>query len=309
MLAKHYYQAVNAWVVFFAPANDPDIAYYNEFMKYLGDKQRAAVVKLDERNTLFLVPPSDFSEKVLKVPGKLSISGVVLRLDPPGSSYDSLPQNEKRETPFSSFQNDSVYQMPISPSSTYLPAGPEYARNSQPVIRNVTQQTAGQPCSSFPRPMQDAAHSSYTPDVVPTVPLNGSGKWAPVSENPSSGLPSRQLAELASAFLGQQGQLTGVSSTEEYRPSGNVNQAGYSYKSQENYGFPGEEVSPEFQFQQLQQQQQQQQQGIAAQAVAMANQQFQNTEQDDEADPQKRLQATLQLAAALLQQIQQSKGT
>ncbi|KAL8510667.1 hypothetical protein ACS0TY_017476 [Phlomoides rotata] len=311
MLAKHYYQAANAWVVFFAPANDPDIAYYNEFMKYLGDKQRAAVVKLDERNTLFLVPPSDFCEKVLKVPGKLSISGVVLRLDPPGSSYASLPQNENRETPFTSFQHDSVYQTSISPSGPYLPAGPEYAHNSQPVIRNVTQQTAGQPYSSFPRPMQEAAHSSYTPDVVSSVPLNGNGKWAPVSENPSSGLSSRQLAQLASSLLGQQGQQSGVSSAEEYRPSGNVNQPGYSYKNPENYGFPGEQVSPEFQtpqFQQLQQQQQQQQ-GIAAQAVAMANQQFQNTEQDEEADPQKRLQATLQLAAALLQQIQQGKGT
>lgn len=293
MLAKHHYQAASAWVVFFAPANDPDIAYYNEFMKYLGDKQRAAVVKLDERNTLFLVPPSDFSEKVLKVPGKLSISGVVLRLDPPPSSY------ENRETPFTSFQNDSVYQQtPISPSGPYLPAGPEYTRNPPPSIRNVTQQTSNlSPFPSFPRPMQEAAHSSYTPDVVSTVPLSGNSTWGPVSGNPSSGLSSRQLAELASSLLGQQGQSVGVSSTEEYRPSGNVNQGGYPYKSQENYGFQGEQASAEFQ------------QGEAAQAVAMANQQFQNTEQDDEADPQKRLQATLQLAAALLQQIQQGKGT
>ncbi|KAG6420743.1 hypothetical protein SASPL_117281 [Salvia splendens] len=124
MLAKHYYQAASASAAFFAPANDPDISYYNEFMSYLGEKQRAAVVKLDERNTLFLVPPSEFSEKVLKLPGKVCISGVVLRLDPPGSSHGFLPPNENRETPFNSFQNDSVYQNSVSPLGPYLPPPP-----------------------------------------------------------------------------------------------------------------------------------------------------------------------------------------
>lgn len=76
MLANHYYQSSQAWVVFFVPGSDADIVFYNEFMHYLEEKQRAAVSKLDDTTTLFLVPPSDFSEKVLKVPGKLSISGL-----------------------------------------------------------------------------------------------------------------------------------------------------------------------------------------------------------------------------------------
>ncbi|EPS65672.1 hypothetical protein M569_09103, partial [Genlisea aurea] len=100
MLAKHYYQATSAWVVFFVPANDPDIVYYNEFMTYLGEKHRAAVAKLDDRTTLFLVPPSEFSEKVLKVPGKLSISGVVLRLDPSGTGGAGYGLSEAREMSF-----------------------------------------------------------------------------------------------------------------------------------------------------------------------------------------------------------------
>lgn len=391
MLAKHYYQAASAWVVFFVPANDPDIPYYNEFMNYLGEKQRAAVVKLDERSTLFLVPPSEFSEKVLKVPGKLSISGVVLRLDPPGSSYGSIPQNENRETSFTSFQSDLAYQKPISPSGPYMPTPPfpnyekpgitaapipgnlssgavpttfagtahsisnmqsvnaqghDYARkpapganwsphdlqNSNPMIRNVTSQTSNpsmgsmaHPYSAIPRPMQEATHSNYTPDIS-GIPLSGNGRWA-VPENPPipsstsvASLPPEQLAQLASSLLGQQGQLSGVSSTGEYKPSGNVNQTGYSLKMSQNYGLPSDQVSSEFppsqfgQVQQLQQQQQPPPNFVAsqgeAQAVAQANQQFQNAEQEDaEADPQKRLQATLQLAAALLQQIQQGKGT
>ncbi|KAJ9176724.1 hypothetical protein P3X46_012006 [Hevea brasiliensis] len=122
MLAKHYYQAASAWVVFFAPASDADIGYYNEFMHYLEEKQRAAVAKLDDKTTLFLVPPSDFAEKVLRVPGKLCISGVVLRLELPGSNFGSLIHpNEKRET--LSFHGDAQYTKPPTPSGHFHPMG------------------------------------------------------------------------------------------------------------------------------------------------------------------------------------------
>lgn len=352
MLAKHYYQAASAWVVFFAPANDPDISYYNEFMSYLGEKQRAAVVKLDERNTLFLVPPSEFSEKVLKVPGKLSISGVVLRLDPPGSSYGSLPPNENRETSFNSFQSDLVYQNPASPSGPYLPPPPpfpgnlssvsdmrsvdaqghDYVRkpahganwsphdyqNSNPSVSNPPTGSMGHPYYAVPRQMQEATHNSYTPGNS-----SGNGKW-PVPENPSipsslpvAGLPPEQLAQLASSLLGQQGQLSGVSSSSEYKPSGgNMNQSGYQYRMPQNYGLPNDQMSsdlPPSQYNQARQLLQQAPNLVASQREAQLSQQQQQqliADQDDpDADPQKRLEATLQLAAALLQQIQQGKGT
>ncbi|XP_015578105.2 flowering time control protein FPA [Ricinus communis] len=116
MLAKHYYQAASAWVVFFAPASDADIGYYNEFMHYLGEKQRAAVAKLDDKTTLFLVPPSDFSEKVLRVPGKLCISGVVLRLELPGPNLGPIHHpNERRDTNLLSFHGDA----PPTPSGHF----------------------------------------------------------------------------------------------------------------------------------------------------------------------------------------------
>lgn len=128
MLAKHFYQAANFWVVFFVPESDADIVFYNEFMTYLGEKQRAAVAKLSEKTTLFLVPPSDFSEKVLKVPGKVSISGVILRFQQPSSSFGShyrplealdskfpsLPHN--RGTDGLSFDEDRSYPKPTSPN-------------------------------------------------------------------------------------------------------------------------------------------------------------------------------------------------
>lgn len=116
MLSKHYYEAASAWVVFFVPESDADIVFYNEFMNYLGEKQRAAVAKLDDRTTLFLVPPSEFSEKVLKVPGKLSISGVVLRLERPGTSARPPPyQNETKDTMLPLHSETLYTKLPPSP--------------------------------------------------------------------------------------------------------------------------------------------------------------------------------------------------
>ncbi|TKY46571.1 Flowering time control protein FPA [Spatholobus suberectus] len=129
MLSKHYYQAVGVWVVFFVPGSDADIEFYNEFMHYLEEKQRAAVAKLDDKTTLFLVPPSEFSEKVLKVPGKLSISGVILRLENPGLNHgpghiqsemaneNLLSYNENILHPKSSFPS---VRIPTSPSISEL---------------------------------------------------------------------------------------------------------------------------------------------------------------------------------------------
>ncbi|KAK7273477.1 hypothetical protein RIF29_14528 [Crotalaria pallida] len=114
MLSRHYYQAVGVWAVFFVPGSDADIELYNEFMHYLEEKQRAAVSKLDDKTTLFLVPPSDFSEKVLKVPGKMSISGVILRLENPG--LDHGPINIQRETQMS-YNENMLYPNPSFPSA------------------------------------------------------------------------------------------------------------------------------------------------------------------------------------------------
>ncbi|KAL3848672.1 hypothetical protein ACJIZ3_010554 [Penstemon smallii] len=322
MLAEHYYQAASAWVVFFVPANDPDIGYYNEFMNFLGEKQRAAVAKLDERTTLFLVPPSDFSEKVLKVPGKLSISGVVLRLDPQSSN-----QNREATHPHPSFQSDAFYHKPISPSQPYLPPPPPFtnyqkpagnlssmhnmqsvdaqghdyvqkppvgpiwpihdSHNSNLTPRNYTSQAPSTVIGSMghhtytamPRQMQESTHNNYPVEV-------------PTSRQPS--LQTEQLAQLASSLLGQPSQSGGMSTTGE-----NNNQFGYSFQASQNYGLPNNQVSSEF----TQTQFGQMQQSTAPQVNQNAGQ-----EEDAEADPQKRLQATLQLAAALLQQIQQGKG-
>ncbi|XP_062199018.1 flowering time control protein FPA-like [Phragmites australis] len=140
MLAKHYYQAASSWVVFFVPENDADMAAYNDFMNYLGDKQRAAVCKLGERSTLFLVPPSDFSEQILRVPGKVSISGVILKFQQSNPDYYS-PNRKSLEkvapsssshlnTDVSSHEDLDDLRRLNPPDSRAFPQGPDHLRSA-----------------------------------------------------------------------------------------------------------------------------------------------------------------------------------
>ena len=140
MLSRHYYQAAGSWVIFFVPENDADMAAYNDFMSYLGDKQRAAVCKLGERSTLFLVPPSDFSEQVLRVPGKVSISGVILKFQQSNPDYNSLnrrsleqihpPSASNLNTDVSSREDLNVLRRLNAPDIRTFPQGPDYVLSS-----------------------------------------------------------------------------------------------------------------------------------------------------------------------------------
>lgn len=389
MLSKHYYQAANAWVVFFAPESDADIGFYNEFMNYLGEKQRAAVAKLDEKTTLFLVPPSDFSEKVLKVPGKLSISGVILRLEHPGSNSGSLHhQNEKKSTSLLPNNSDTLFTKPLlqdlgksgvpnlsfsghvvtsaSPGSfsgsahsvggisdPYNENRHDYQLHHEsplgdkfcsPLLsatsgsRNVTSQASNSAVapvvqehhSVLPNKRQETS-SSYYKGGISGISLSGNGKSSLEGTQTSASSPTPladQLAHLASSLLGQQ-RLTGRSSRvsvgDEFRHINTINDSDNSLRTSQKYVPPNNWVSsevPTSQFRQVQQLQQPQNRaskvpGMAhmaqreLQTGAQGNEPLQNNAAQEEADtdPQKRLQATLQLAAALLQQIQQGKGS
>ncbi|XP_020102807.1 flowering time control protein FPA isoform X2 [Ananas comosus] len=162
MLTKHYYQASNTWVVFFVPQTDADIAFYNEFMHYLGEKQRAAVAKLGEKLTLFLVPPSDFSEQVLKVPGKVSISGVVLQFQQPSPNFTSMqhstevskskiPALGNRSSVDGSIREDSSFRKLNSPDFRPFSQGQSYLGSS----------------SAFPPPRKFDEYSPYMGSLNP----------------------------------------------------------------------------------------------------------------------------------------------
>nr|XP_010928998.1 flowering time control protein FPA isoform X2 [Elaeis guineensis] len=167
MLSKHYYQAASTWVVFFVPENDADIVFYNEFMHYLGEKQRAAVAKLGGRITLFLVPPSDFSEQVLKVPGKVSITGVILKFQQPSSDFSSLHHPlevpEPQLPPLAHRPNNGIiredpkFHKPNSPDFRALSQGQSYFSSSPRHLTLVT--------SHFPPPHKPGDTHSYSGSV------------------------------------------------------------------------------------------------------------------------------------------------
>ncbi|KAL6846772.1 hypothetical protein ACP4OV_024220 [Aristida adscensionis] len=108
MLAKHYADATGFDIVFFLPDSEDDFVSYTEFLRYLGSKSRAGVVKVDAGTTLFLVPPSDFLTNVLQVDGPERLYGVVLHipqvpaaaatLRPQMTGQDLQPYYEERET-------------------------------------------------------------------------------------------------------------------------------------------------------------------------------------------------------------------
>ncbi|XP_021853304.2 uncharacterized protein [Spinacia oleracea] len=307
MLSKHYYQAACSWVVFFVPANDGDMEYYNEFMHYLGEKQRAAVAKLDDRNTLFLVPPSDFSENVLKIPGKLSISGVVLSLEPSSPTLESGPEeyaNKGREVVYSHV--DTSY------SKLQSSSGPSCMAVSYSNLEN-----SGVNNASLQGNIKTSAPSLFSSYGYQPVPMDSTLHAYPVSEgynNSNSGSVNydgsigyeHKLPSLAQGLKRQ-------TPNDIYRSSGFTGNQHENLSSRYTTNQVSSDISPSpFSMLQQQQQQQQQQQSTQTETFTHTNpvglQGTINAQDDGEADPQKRLQATLQLAAALLQQIQQGKA-
>ncbi|KAI5084200.1 hypothetical protein GOP47_0000369 [Adiantum capillus-veneris] len=125
MLAQYISQVRDFAVVLFMPQGVPDVAPYQELMAFLADKKRAAVCKLSEENTLFLVPPSDFVEQFLNVPKSNNILGVVLgqqqqRSQSSQTSTDhsvSLTSQQTFDSKRQGHQKLDTYAMPEDPGT------------------------------------------------------------------------------------------------------------------------------------------------------------------------------------------------
>ncbi|KAL1180979.1 hypothetical protein V6Z11_A02G015500 [Gossypium hirsutum] len=163
MLAKHYCEAIGFDIVFFLPDSEDDFASYTEFLRYLGSKNRAGVAKFDDGTTLFLVPPSEFLTKVLKVTGPERLYGVVLKLPPQVPSTAPLQSH-----PPSLSQHD--YSLPHLKEEQALQR--EYGRVSHeesiPSARPLAQTTVqNQPPSNAAALPQTGV--SLTPDLIATL--------------------------------------------------------------------------------------------------------------------------------------------
>lgn len=124
MLTTHYAEAIGFDIVFFLPDSEEDFASYTEFLQYLGLKNRVGVAKCDDGTPLFLVPPSDFLTRVLKVSGPERLYGVVLKL--PHQSTAELQQPQAAPLPVPHYSEQR--QEPVSQDGyDYMPTNDDRA--------------------------------------------------------------------------------------------------------------------------------------------------------------------------------------
>ncbi|WVZ01103.1 hypothetical protein V8G54_027172 [Vigna mungo] len=185
MLTKHYTDAIGFEIVFFLPDSEEDFASYTEFLRYLKAKNRAGVAKFIDNTTLFLVPPSDFLTKVLKVTGPERLYGVVLKF-PPVPSSTSMQQAMHFPSPSTQY----VQQIP--------PSQPEYASISvkeQPILPMEYNRLLHDDSKHMPKPLHLA--TSVTPPVH-SVPTDYSSTYTASASQAGVTLTPELIATLSS---------------------------------------------------------------------------------------------------------------
>ncbi|XP_077253108.1 flowering time control protein FPA-like [Tasmannia lanceolata] len=162
MLTKHYAEASGYDMVFFLPDSEEDFASYTEFLRYLGVKNRAGVAKFDDGTTLFLVPPSEFLTKVLKVSGPERLYGVVLRL--PQQSTGVGTQQPPQSIP-SPLQHIDRQQLP--PSHTDFNLAPQKDDQALQMEYNRFMYDESMTHAGGTKPLLTHAEESHTTQSVP----------------------------------------------------------------------------------------------------------------------------------------------
>lgn len=175
MLTKHFSQASGFGLVSFVPEQDQDVHPYQEFLHYLGSKHRAGVAKFSDGTTLFLVPPSDFSEHVLKAPHTNHLLGVVLKfIQQSGSAMQPNPSQTVLHDPLQLYVQSQQFpishvdytQMPITEDPTLCATG--MPRSLSPPKDMQTGQTAA-PERTNQIPGTQSAAISLTPELIATL--------------------------------------------------------------------------------------------------------------------------------------------
>ncbi|KFK35180.1 hypothetical protein AALP_AA5G250300 [Arabis alpina] len=194
MLAKHYTEAIGFEIVFFLPDSEDDFASYTEFLRYLGSKNRAGVAKLDDGNTLFLVPPSDFLTDVLKVSGPERLYGVVLKLPPPPVPAAASYRQESHPIP-QSYMDQSRDSPANSNHGFYAPredrAMFDYNRGMQEELKPPPKSLLS-PSSehvAVPNTAMSQAGVSLTPELLATL-----ASLLPTTSQPTTASESHQSA-------------------------------------------------------------------------------------------------------------------
>ncbi|PKA56255.1 Flowering time control protein FPA [Apostasia shenzhenica] len=259
MLTTHYNEAIGFDMVYFLPDSEEDFASYTEFLRYLGQRDRAGVAKFDDGTTLFLVPPSEFLTKVLKFSGPERLYGVVLKLPlqiatvgqqkqaipvPPDpvdsnlrhsslSNYDLMVQNE--EHPQKLVHRSSPSERPVLSLGDGRPKLPHAEE-----LHAVRSQD-----HSKSHETNSHAEVSLTPELIATL-----ASLIPKSSQPSSAIttPMPSTSAISDVFSGPQisdnsmfvhgwGQearaaLPGTSLEQVYNPMQNLQPSGHQFTNQ-----------------------------------------------------------------------------
>lgn len=175
VLAKHYADAIDFEIVFFLPDSEDDFSAYTEFLRYLGAKNRAGVAKFGN-TTLFLVPPSDFLTKVLKVNGPERLYGVVLKFAP---VPNGVPMHHSSQMPTPS-PNQYMQQFP--PSQAEYDMNPAKDDQVLPMDYNrMLHEDSKLPAKQVYPPIGGPSVQSAAPDYAPNT---ASGSQAGVALTP-----------------------------------------------------------------------------------------------------------------------------
>ncbi|XP_009787474.1 flowering time control protein FPA isoform X1 [Nicotiana sylvestris] len=164
MLTKHYADAVGFNIVYFLPDSEEDFASYTEFLRYLGSKDRAGVAKFGDGTTMFLVPPSDFLTKVLKVVGPERLYGVVLKFAHHIPGNTSLPPESN--------QPQYVDAPRITSSQAAYDAMPSMERVSQMNYNQVTREDLKLPSKEVTSLTDAHPANPAQPSNTAAYPLN-----------------------------------------------------------------------------------------------------------------------------------------
>ncbi|KAL8479520.1 hypothetical protein ACS0TY_026425 [Phlomoides rotata] len=199
LLTKHYEDATGFDIVFFVPDSEEDFASYTEFLRYLGSKDRAGVAKFDDGTTLFLVPPSDFLTKVLKVSGPERLYGVVLKfplLAPSSTAEDPRSIHLQHVDPhklaaFPTGYGSMQQEERILPLDSYrlLPEDPKMPPKAHvPMTSSFPAQSVAAPTT-----VASQAGLSLTPELIATL-------TSLLPSNNGSGLQTASLLQSSSAM-------------------------------------------------------------------------------------------------------------
>ncbi|KAK9043774.1 hypothetical protein V6N11_072104 [Hibiscus sabdariffa] len=167
--------------------------------------------------------------------------------------------------------------------------------------------------SAMPRAVQETYSST---GGISGIPLSGNSKPSmhefKSSSMPINALQPEQLAQLVLSLIGQQGQVGNIANAPLGENIWYKNRMDHSdtMRQQQGYSLQNNQAIPELSTSQFSQLQQTSNSAAAVSQATQRNQQLQGTDitEEGDGDPQKCLQATLQLATALFQQIQQGKG-